>query len=319
MADDSRSLVGDVGGSNARFAVARRVGGAVELTHVRAMRSADYADVVAAVEHYRAAIGGELPRAAAIAIAGPVVGGRAEITNHPQWSFDIAPVRERLGLKHLSVINDFTAVALSLPHLPRHELRQVGPGTAAAGAPMAVIGPGTGLGVSAIVPSDGRWIAVEGEGGHATFAPMSRRESRIGESLRERFGHASWERVLSGPGLVNLYAAIAHLEGARAEELTPEAVAERGLAGSCALCKEAVETFCAALGTAAGNLALTMGARGGVFIGGGIVPQLGPVFDASPFRARFEAKGRLSSYVRPIPTFVITAATPGLVGAAVAV
>ncbi|MGH6962500.1 MAG: glucokinase, partial [Dongiaceae bacterium] len=162
------------------------------------------------------------------------------------------------------------------------------------------------------------WAAIEGEGGHATFAPMSERESRIADLLRGRFGHVSWERVLSGPGLVNLYTAIAQLDRRAAEALTPEAIADRGLAGSCPVCREALEIFCAILGTAAGSLALTLGARGGVFIGGGIVPRLGAFFDASAFRARFESKGRLSDYVRPIPTFVITAANPGLIGAAMA-
>jgi glucokinase len=147
---------------------------------------------------------------------------------------------------------------------------------------------------------------------------MSERESRIGDLLRGRFGHVSCERVLSGPGLVNLYTAIAELDGRVAETLTPAAIDERGRSGNCAMCREALEIFCAVLGTAAGSLALTLGARGGVFIGGGIVPRLEAFFDASAFRARFESKGRLSDYVRPIPTFVITAANPGLIGAAMA-
>jgi glucokinase len=182
-----------------------------------------------------------------------------------------------------------------------------------------VIGPGTGLGVSGVVRTATGWAVLEAEGGHATFGPMSERESRIGDLLRARFGHVSWERVLSGPGLVNLYTAIAQLDGQAAESLSPEAIDERGRSGSCALCREALEIFCATLGTAAGSLALTLGARGGVFIGGGIVPRLGQFFDSSAFRARFESKGRLSDYVRPIPTFLITAAYPGLIGAATAV
>jgi len=147
---------------------------------------------------------------------------------------------------------------------------------------------------------------------------MSERESRIADLLRARFGHVSWERALSGPGLVNLYASVAQLEGQPPELLTPADIDERGRNGSCVLCREALEIFCATLGTAAGNVALTLGARGGVFIGGGIVPRLGEFFDGSAFRARFESKGRLSDYVRPIPTFVITAAYPGLIGAAAA-
>jgi glucokinase len=318
MPDNARSLVGDIGGSNARFAVARAGPGGIVLDHVLTMPAADYPALATAAEHYLAATGVAAPTSAAIAIAGPIVGDRAEITNHSAWSFSIDAVRRRLKLARLAVINDFTAVALSLPQLPPAELRQVGGAAAAEGAPKAVIGPGTGLGVSGIVRADGRWTAIEGEGGHATFAPMSARESRIADFLRERFGHVSWERVLSGPGLVNLYGAIAGLEGTPAEALPPEAIAARGRAGDCPLCREALEVFCAALGTAAGNLALTFGARGGLYIAGGIVPQLDDFFAASAFRARFESKGRLSAYLRPIPAYVVTAATPGLVGAAVA-
>jgi glucokinase len=318
MSDNGRSLVGDIGGSNARFAIARREPETVALDHILSMRCDDHADLVAAVEHYLVTVGAALPASAAIAIAGPIVGDRAQITNNQDWSFSIAAVRRRLKLARLAVINDFTAVALSLPQLTPQELRQVGGGAPADGAPKAVIGPGTGLGVSGIVSAGGRWTAVEGEGGHATFAPMSERESRIGDVLRARLDHVSWERVLSGPGLVNLYGAIAQLENRPAEDLSPETIAERGAAGACPLCREALHVFCAALGTAAGSLALTFGARGGVYLAGGILPRLGDAFAASEFRGRFESKGRLSPYVRPIPTYVITAANPGLVGAAVA-
>lgn len=318
MTDNRRCLVGDIGGSNARFAVARRAAAGVELDRVLSVRCADHVDLVAAIGHYTDTVGVELPPSAAIAIAGPVVSDNAEITNHSSWSFSIAGVRRRLGLSAFMVINDFTAVALSLPHLPANELRQIGGGTATGSAPMAVIGPGTGLGASGVVRIDGRWTAVEGEGGHATFAPMSERESQIGDLLRRRFGHVSWERVLSGPGLVNLHDAIARLAGAPPEAMTPEAIVARATDNSCAICRDAVSSFCAMLGTAAGNLALTLGARGGVFIGGGIVPRLGDAFDAATFRTRFESKGRLSDYLRPIPTFVIEAAHPGLIGAATA-
>lgn len=319
MSDNGGSLVGDIGGSNARFAIARRGPETVTLDHILSMRCDDHADLVAAVEHYLVTVGAALPASAAVAIAGPIVGDRAEITNNQDWSFSIDTVRRRLKLARLAVINDFTAVALSLPQLTPQELHQVGGGAPANGAPKAVIGPGTGLGVSGIVRAGAEWIAVEGEGGHATFAPMSERESRIGDVLRVRLGHVSWERVLSGPGLVNLYGAIAQLEDRQAEELSPETIAERGAAGTCPLCREALHVFCAALGTAAGNLALTFGARGGVYLAGGILPQLGEFFTGSAFRTRFESKGRLSPYVRPIPTYVITAANPGLVGAAMAV
>jgi glucokinase len=318
MSDNAGSLVGDIGGSNARFAIARREGEAVGLDHIVSMRCDDHADLAAAVKHYLATTGAAQPASAAIAIAGPIVGDRAEITNHQSWSFSIAATCERLTLTRLAVINDFTAVALSLPHLTPADVRPVGGGAATPGAPMAVIGPGTGLGVSGIVKANDRWIAIEGEGGHATYAPMTERESRIGDALRARLGHVSWERVLSGPGLVNLYGAIAQLEGRQAEALSPETIAERGRSGTCSLCGEALAVFCAGLGTAAGNLALTFGARGGVYLAGGILPHLDEFLAASEFRARFESKGRLSPYVRRIPVHLVTAPNPGLIGAAIA-
>jgi len=318
MTESRSCLVADIGGSNARFAIARRAAGGVTLDHMMAMRGADHADLVAAIEYYLRTTGAERPADAAIAIAGPIVGDRAEITNHTAWSFAIEATRRHLALDRLTALNDFTAIALSLPHLRAADQRQIGGGAATAGAPIGVIGPGTGLGISGVVRTTTGWAVLEGEGGHATFAPMSERESRIADLLRARFGHVSWERVLSGPGLVNLYTAIAQLDGRAAEALTPETIDERGRSGSCEMCREALEIFCAILGTAAGSLALTLGARGGVFIGGGIVPKLKTFFDRSSFRARFESKGRLSDYVRPIPTFVITAANPGLIGAAMA-
>ena len=318
MTESRSCLVADIGGSNARFAIARRGAGGATLEHTMAMRGADHVDLVAAIEYYLRTTGAERPPDAAIAIAGPIVGDHAEITNHTAWSFPIEATRRRLALERLKAINDFTAIALSLPYLRAGDQRQIGGGTATAGAPIGVIGPGTGLGVSGVLRTSTGWATIQGEGGHATFAPMSERESRIGDLLRGRFGHVSCERVLSGPGLVNLYTAIAQLDGRAAEALTPASIDERGRSGADTMCREALEIFCAVLGTAAGSLALTLGARGGVFIGGGIVPRLESFFDRSAFRARFESKGRLSDYVRPIPTFVITAANPGLIGAAMA-
>jgi len=310
-------LVGDIGGSTVRLALAERSAKQVQLHHITTWRCANYPGLAEAIEAYLAEIGGARPAAAAIAIAGPVVGDHAGLTNHP-WTISIEATRRRLGLAHLAVINDFTAVALSLPMLTTQDVTPVGGGTAEAGKPMAAIGPGTGLGVSGLVRAGDRWVPVETEGGHATFAPMTERESRVADLLRRRHGHVSWERVLSGPGLVSLHSALSELDGGPGETLTPAEVTEHGLAGTSAVAKEALAIFCAALGTAAGNLALTLGARGGVFIAGGVVPRLGDYFARSAFRARFESKGRLSDYVRAIPTFVITAAYPGLIGSAMA-
>ena len=172
--------------------------------------------------------------------------------------------------------------------------------------------------MSGLVWSGDRWLPLQTEGGHVTFSPTDGREWAIGQILHRRFGHVSPERLLSGPGLVNLYAALAELEGWPAEDLTPADLTERALAGTCPHSREVLELFCGALGTAASNLAITLGARGGVYIGGGIVPRLGDFFDRSTFRSRFEAKGRFSTYLAAIPTWVITAANPALRGVAAA-
>jgi glucokinase len=219
------------------------------------------------------------------------------------------------------VLNDFEALAHAVPALGAGELCPVGGAAGAPGAAMAVIGPGTGLGVSGLVSDgNGDWRIIVGEGGHVTLPAATAREASILALLRERFGHVSAERALSGPGLVNLYEAICALDGESSAALDPSAVMARAF-GDAGVerdpqCAEAVDTFCALLGNVAGNLALTLGARGGVFIGGGIVPRLGARFAAGPFRARFEDKGRFREYLQAIPAWVITAESPALLGAA---
>ena len=310
----SPDLVADIGGTNARFALATPDG---RIEAERILSGADYPDLVQAATAYLREIPGPRPRRAAVAVATPVTGDWIQFTNSP-WSFSTEAARQKLGLEQLLILNDFTALALALPLLGPDERRPVGGGTAAAEAPIGLIGPGTGLGVSGLVWSGQRWIPLDTEGGHVTFSAHDEREWAIARILRRRFDHVSPERLLSGPGLVNLYAALAELEGWPAEELAPADVTERALTASCRHCFEVLELFCGALGTAAGNLAITLGARGGVYIGGGIVPRLGDFFDRSAFRARFEAKGRFSDYLAAIPTWMITANNPALRGAAAA-
>nr|WP_204367248.1 glucokinase [Methylobacterium sp. B34] len=226
-------------------------------------------------------------------------------------------MRDALALDGLAVINDFTAVALSVPRLAEEDRRQIGDGAAQPGAVVGVLGPGSGLGLSGLVPgANGRWTALSGEGGHATMAPMSDRESAVLDQLRKSFEHVSAERVLSGPGLVNLYNALMILDGREPAALTPAQVADSAIGGGDPHCVEAVEMFCAMLGTVAGNLALTLGARGGIYIAGGIVPKLGPLFTHSRFRKRFMEKGRMHDFLAPIPTYVITHELPAFLGLA---
>jgi glucokinase len=317
MGQDFPRLLGDVGGTNARWAWQPRPGAALE--HARSLPCNRFAAIGGCIAEYLRLEGLSAPRRAAFGIATALAGDQVQMTNHP-WRFSITELQATLGVERLLVLNDFEALAQAVPGLRPAELRAVGGGSAIAGANMAVIGAGTGLGVSGLV-ADGRdgWSTIVGEGGHVTLAASNAREASLLAVLRERFDHVSAERALSGPGLVNLYQAVCTLDRETARTLTPPDVIAGALsqgAAHDAQCLEALATFASLLGNVAGNLALTLGARGGVFIGGGIVPRLGVQFDGLPFRARFEGKGRFGSYVAAIPTWVITADAPALLGAA---
>ena len=310
-------LLGDIGGTNARFAWQARDG--APLQDVVALATADHASVGAAIAHYLAATGRSAPPWCAIGIANPITGDHVQMTNS-HWSFSISALQAELGFERLRVINDFTALALALPDLQPSELRQLGGGAVVAGEPIGLVGPGTGLGVSGLLPgaTPGSWVPLQGEGGHVTLAAADAREEAVLRVLRERFGHASAERAVSGMGLEALQAALTTLDAPGTTTTLPAAdITARALAGSDQRCTEAVALFCSLLGSVAGNLALTLGARGGVYIGGGIVPRLGALFEASAFRERFEAKGRFRAYLAQIPVFVIHASvSPALLGAA---
>jgi len=308
-------LIADIGGTNARFALLR----SGEVWAEQVLACVQFPDIVAAAEHYLvqagAAASGQRPVEAAMAIAGPVTADLIRMTNHV-WQFSAAATRRQLGLTRLIFMNDFTALALAIRHLPPEQLRPVGVGRPVAGAPIALIGPGTGLGVSGLIPAAGHWVPLQGEGGHVSLSVMTERELAILAVLRREWSHVSAERVLSGPGLVNLYHALCTIEKIPAEPLTPKQITERALGGSCRLCLEAVNTFCALLGTLSGDLVLTLGALGGVYIGGGIVPQLGELFVNSRFRDRFEDKGRYSSFLAEVPAYVINTHLPAFIGLA---
>jgi len=315
-------LVADVGGTNARFGTVAGPGAPVE--GVRVLPVAGHAGPAAAVRAYLAdqAPGRARPRSAAFALATALDGDRVELTNGA-WSFSRAATQQELGLQTLLCLNDFEAQALSLPRLRAHQLRAWGAppppaGEVAVGAVMAVIGPGTGLGVGGVVRAPGRWLALPGEGGHATLAPADDFESAVLGHARREFPHVSAERFLSGIGLPVLCRAVAAVLGEDVGALTTEQIVARGLGGESPACARTLDVFCAMLGGFAGNVALTLGARGGVFIGGGIVPRLGERFFQSEFRRRFEAKGRFEVMLAGIPTALITDTLAALSGAALA-
>lgn len=307
------SLIADIGGTNARFALVDDHDGVIA---TQILACADYATIEDAVHAYLRDKKDAMPRRAAIAIAGPVTGDAVSMTNHP-WHFSINATRAALNLDALYVLNDLEAAALAVPLLKEGEYRQVGEGHAAHNAPIGVLAPGTGLGVASLVPVKGNFIAVPGEGGHVTMAARTDREAEVLNVLRHKFSHVSAERVVSGKGLPKLYDALRDLWADKIPNLperdAPEITAA-GLSGECPVCVEALELFCAFLGTMAGNLALTLGARGGIFIAGGIVPKLGDYFATSLFRTRFSQKGRFRDYLEPIPTYVIHHGLPAFLG-----
>lgn len=306
-------LLGDIGGTHARWAWQAQHGGALEDVTVVADTAAE--SLYASAASYLERSGHSQPQWAGIGIATPVTGDEVRMTNHP-WSFSISELKRSLGVERCLVINDFTALAMSLPALGAADLRAVGGGTAIVDAAIGLLGAGTGLGVSGLMPSaPGRWSPLSGEGGHVTLAATNEREAALLTWLRSRLGHVSAERVLSGSGLVNLYQAICALDSVPPGAVEPADVSAAAQQHSDAQCVAAVNQFAAFLGNVAGNLALTLGARGGVYLGGGVVPRLGPAFDASIFRQHFESKGRFSDYLRSIPTWVIVSPTPALLGA----
>jgi glucokinase len=312
------ALIADIGGTNARFALAMDDG---RVTQTRVLACADYADPAAAAQAFLADVQPEIqPTIGAFGVASAVSGDRIDLTNHC-WSFSTKDMRERIGLDRLRVINDVEAMTLSVPHLGDTDIAHIGSGEPVPGAPIAAVAPGTGLGAAALIrDSEGKWIAVASEAGHASATAVREREAAIIDAIRRRFGNVSVERVVSGPGLVNLYDAICEIDNAQVETITePAKIAHRGRSGECPCCVEALKMFSALFGTFAGDMALTFCARGGVFIGGGVVLKLGAGFDGAAFRRRFEDKGRFSDYLRAIPTYLITHETPALVGLAHAV
>lgn len=310
-------LLADIGATNARFGLV--FDGA--LNDSRVLACADFDSPADAALAFLADVPADArPRRGAFALAGPVQGDEVTMINRG-WTFSLEATRKALNLDRFVAVNDFTAVALAAPRLTSADVMKVGGGTAVRGAPVAVLGPGSGLGVSGLLPrpddgeGKGRWVALSGEGGHATMAACDDREAAVLAALRGRFGHVSAERVLSGPGLSALYAGLAEVNGAILAEAPQAAqITAAALAESDPLAVETLDLFCALLGTAAGNLALTLGAAGGVLVAGGIAPRLGERFARSPFRARFEDKGRLQPYMAKIPTAVVTHPLPAFLG-----
>lgn len=305
-------LVADIGGTNIRLALVNADN--TDVTHIQNYMCADFSGAYEAISHYLRETDIQV-KAICLAVACPTENDLITMTNN-HWEFRKSELKSQLELDDLFVINDYPAIALSIPDLNDEQAVKIGGGEKLAGKPIAVFGPGTGLGVAHLYHSGDRWMAIPGEGGHVDFAPIDEDDSELLSFLQTLYpAHVSYEQVLSGLGLVQTYQAVCARKGVEPEALEPKDVTLRGLDASCEYCQAALEQFCRIMGSFAGNLALTAGAFGGVYIAGGIVPRFAEYFATSGFRERFEAKGRLSQYVGQAPTYVITESQPGLIGA----
>jgi glucokinase len=306
------ALVADIGGTNARFALADLE--TLKLSEIRQFLCAEHTSIESAAQLYLAGLK-ERPCRGAIAVAAPLAGNEIKLTNSV-WSFTAQSLASAASLEDILLLNDFEALALSLPHLRPEELHRIGGEVPAPQVTKVVLGPGTGIGVAGLVWSGADWIAVPSEGGHISLAAHTRHEFEIIDRLRGSHDHLSAERVLSGPGLANLYRAIADSHGVAVQQLQPNDVLTLGLAGSDPLAVEALSLFVTWLGAFAGDVALAFCARGGVYLGGGIAPKIVGALSQGAFRRAFEAKGRMRNLLAPIPVSVILAEFATLRGAA---
>ncbi len=307
-------VVADIGGSNARFAVADQ--DTLQLANFASYRCAEFPSITEVAQKYLSGLPTP-PKVAAVAVAGPTGGEVVQLTNST-WTFRVSELRAALELQELLVLNDFEALAYALPCLEASDLHQLGGTEPVEHATKAVLGPGTGLGVAGLAWSPSGWLAVPSEGGHSTFAAKDAHELALVERLIAGRGHLSVERVVSGPGIVDVYRALAEMHGHTAPQLRPAEVVTRARSGADPLAREAIELFVTWLGRFAGDVALFFGARGGVYLGGGIAPKLIDFLSAGEFRRSFEAKGRMASYLTAIPVYVILSDDAALKGAAAA-
>ena len=311
-------LVADIGGTNTRYALVSGINsdtGEYLIEQSRIFLSADYDSFSMSLDTYLETITGLRPKHACIAIAGPVTGDVVELTNL-HWQFSVAQLKKRYGFTTLLVINDFASLAYGVPHIKESGLYDIKPGKDVDNAAKVVIGPGTGLGVAALVPTDHGYYPVAGEGGHVAIAPGSESELDLFKLLRQQQQHVSAEDLVSGSGLLNLYRTYAKMHNQTADIYTPAEVTQHALANSDAVCVEAFNTFLGLLGSYCGDLALIYGAKGGVYLGGGILPKIQPHIADSQFLTRFMNKGLMRKFVKDIPIRLITHRNPAFLGAA---
>lgn len=311
-------LVADIGGTNARFALVTDVDHEqhqYQIKHQRTYPSADFAGIEQAVAHYLQDIDNNSIRNGCLAVAGPVTGDRFRLTNL-KWDVDISKAREALGFDSLHLKNDFSAYAYAIPYLDPSVFRVISSGTPAPRSPIAVLGPGTGFGVAMLVPEKNRKRAISTEAGHMSLPATTALQSAIKEYLSRHFERVSVERVFSGPGMQYLYEALAAVEGAPSDTLTAAEITQAALAESDEMCLRTLNLFCSWLGGVVGDISLVLGARGGVFLGGGILPRIADFLVESDFMSSFYAKDQMSHYMENIPVTLVTEGNSALLGAA---
>ncbi len=311
-------VTADIGGTHARFALAELSAGRVSLTSEAVFKTAQHASLQTAWEAFGTHLARPLPRAAGIAIACPVLGDVLQFTNSP-WVIRVSALKRQLGLDELTLINDFAAVGHSVANIDEAHLKAIcGPNLPIpTEGVISVIGPGTGLGVAQVVRRGSTYDVISTEGGHISFAPFDRLEDLILLHLRQRYLRVSAERLVSGPGLANIYAALAAIEGRPVNLGEDEALWEVAISGEDTLAAAALERFCLCFGACAGDIALAQGAST-VVIAGGLALRLADRLVRSGFSQRFTAKGRFESMMASIPVKLITYSQPGLLGAAAA-
>lgn len=304
------TLVGDIGGTNARLALCDLNTHALDF--IENYSCDDFDSLESIIQIYLSKVGVAIADAC-IAIACPIEGDRVKMTNQ-HWTFSIQEMKANLSLRTLEVINDFTAISYAVPMLSDDDVLKVTGTTPQPGKPKVIFGAGTGMGVAHLLEVNQRWISIPGEGGHRAFSSASEEEDHILAFLRKQYGHVSVERLLSGPGLVNIYHGLRDYLGLAPEDISPMELTSRASNGSCDVCTKALTIFCSALGGFGGDLALNMGAFGGVYIAGGVVPKFLDFFLSSPFKEAFLDKGRFKDYLKDIPVYLIQAHQVGLLG-----
>jgi glucokinase len=309
-------IVADIGGTNARFAlVTGKKDQQYVIDKIQILNTHQFAHCADALRAYLESVGRPPVTAACLAVAGPVVGDRVRMTNL-NWDFSCTDMAQQFGFKRFVAMNDFAAVAAACGQLTAQDLVSIKEGVADVDAPRAVFGPGTGLGVAGLVKQNRHWLPIPCEGGHVNMAPANALEADIIKAAMKHHGHVSAEVFISGPGLVHLYRALCDVQGEVAQTCTPADITHAALNQGDALMAQTLSIFCSFAGTFAGNLALTFGAKGGIYLAGGVLPRFVDYLKASDFNARFLSKGPMSRYVESVPVNLIIHPETAFVGAA---